>query len=164
MGAANSAVDAALETCRKGAEVTMVIKGGAISNRVKYWVKPDIENRIQEGSIKAYYNSTVKAIRADEVDIQTPAGIVTLKNDWVLAMTGYQPNLDFLHRIGIELSDDDIHKPFYNEETYETNVPGIYLAGVICGTDTMLFALSSSRTLRSMQIITHIKNTYFCEL
>lgn len=133
VGAANSAVDAALETWRKGAEVTMVIKGEAISNRVKYWVKPDIENRIQEGSIKAYYNSTVKAIRADEVDIQTTEGIVTLKNDWVLAMTGYQPNLAFLHTIGIELSDDDIQKPFYNEESYETNVPGIYLAGVICG-------------------------------
>ena len=132
-GAANSAVDAALETWRKGAEVTMIIRGDKISDRVKYWVKPDIENRIKEGSIKAYFNSTIAAIREDEVDINTPGGLVTIPNDWVLAMTGYQPNLSFLRKLGIELSDDTICKPSYNDETYETNVKGIYLAGVICG-------------------------------
>ena len=96
VGASNSAVDAALETWRKGAEVTMVIRKDQIGPRVKYWVRPDIINRIQEGSIKAYFNSTVKEIREYEVDIQTPDGLVTIKNDWVIAMTGYQPNLDFL--------------------------------------------------------------------
>jgi bacillithiol disulfide reductase len=133
VGAANSAVDAALETWRKGASVTMVIKSAQISERVKYWVKPDIENRIAEGSIKAYFNSTVHEIRENEVDLSTPAGIVTIENDWVLAMTGYQPNLDFLRKLGIRLSDDAVCKPTYNDETYETNKKGIYLAGVICG-------------------------------
>lgn len=133
VGAANSAVDAALETWRKGAQVTMVIKNESISERVKYWVKPDVENRIQEGSIKAYFNSTIAAIRKNEVDIKTTDGLVTIENDWVLAMTGYQPNLDFLRRMGIVLSNDAVCRPSYNEDSYETNVKGIYLAGVICG-------------------------------
>jgi thioredoxin reductase (NADPH) len=133
VGANNSAVDAALETWRKGATVTMVIRESAIGERVKYWVKPDIENRIKEGSIKAYFNSTVKHIREHEVEINTPGGTVVIENDWVLAMTGYQPNLSFLHKLGIQLSNDAVMKPTYDEGTHETNVPNIYLAGVICG-------------------------------
>ncbi|MEP6584913.1 MAG: YpdA family putative bacillithiol disulfide reductase [Ginsengibacter sp.] len=133
VGAANSAVDAALETWRKGAEVTMVVRGDKISDRVIYWVKPDIENRIAEKSIKTYFNSTLAEIRHADVDIKTPDGIVTVKNDWVIAMTGYQPNLEFLKTLGIQLSADEICKPEYNEENYESNVKGIYLAGVICG-------------------------------
>jgi thioredoxin reductase (NADPH) len=133
VGAANSAVDAALETWRKGAEVSMVIRGDKISDRVKYWVKPDIENRIAEGSIKAYFNATIAEIREHEVDIKTPGGMVTIENDWVLAMTGYQPNLDFLRSLGIKLSEDEVCKPSYSEENYESNVKGIYLAGVVCG-------------------------------
>lgn len=132
-GASNSAVDAALETWRKGADVTMVIRDAAIGNRVKYWVKPDIENRITEGSIKAYFNATIAAIREKEVDIDTPEGLVTIANDWVIAMTGYQPDLNFLLQTGIELSADEVRKPVYNEDTHETNIAGIYLAGVICG-------------------------------
>ncbi len=133
VGAANSAIDAALETWRKGAKVTMVIRGSETSRRVKYWVKPDIDNRIAEGSIKAYFHATVAAIRENEVDINTTNGLVTIANDWVLAMTGYQPNLTFLKQVGISLSDDDVFCPTVNEETHETNVPGVYLAGVICG-------------------------------
>lgn len=133
VGAQNSAVDAALETWRKGAEVTMVVRLDDIGERVKYWVRPDIMNRIKEGSIKAYYHSTVKSIREHEVDIQTPDGMVTIANDWVIALTGYQPNLDFLRKIGIQLSDDEVRKPSYDETTHETNVPNVYLAGVICG-------------------------------
>jgi thioredoxin reductase (NADPH) len=133
VGAQNSAVDAALETWRKGAEVTMVIRGPEIGQRVKYWVRPDIENRIKEGSIKAFYNSRIVAIREKEVEIETPEGKVSLENDWVLALTGYQPNLPFLHSIGIELCDDESCKPSYDEETHETNQKNIYLAGVICG-------------------------------
>jgi thioredoxin reductase (NADPH) len=133
VGAANSAIDAALETWRKGATVTMVIRGDKISDRVKYWVKPDIDNRIKEGSIKAYFNSEIKEIREHEVDIKTPEGIVTIPNDWVLAMTGYQPNLQFLRDAGIKISNDDVCSPQYNESNYQTNVKGIYLAGVICG-------------------------------
>lgn len=133
VGANNSAVDAALETWRKGAQVTMVIRDGQVGERVKYWVRPDIENRIKEGSIQAYFNSTIKEIHPDTVDIQTPEGMVSIKNDWVLAMTGYQPNLHFLKSIGIQLSDDEIRKPVYSEETHETNRKNVYLAGVICG-------------------------------
>ena len=133
VGAQNSAVDAALETWRKGADVTMVVRGPEIGKRVKYWVKPDIENRIKEGSISIYFNSVIKAIREGEVDIKTPEGMVTIENDWVIAMTGYQPNLPFLEQIGIDLCKDDVQKPTYSEETHETNQPNMYLAGVICG-------------------------------
>ena len=133
VGANNSAVDAALETWRKGAEVSMVIRHEAIGHRVKYWVKPDIENRIKEGSIKAYFNSTLMAIREKEVDIQTPGGLITIENDYVIATTGYQPNCDFLQKAGIHLSQDEILKPEYDPETMETNIPNIYLAGVVCG-------------------------------
>ncbi|MEO9005481.1 MAG: YpdA family putative bacillithiol disulfide reductase [Ginsengibacter sp.] len=146
IGAANSAIDAALETWRKGAEVTMVIRGDKISDRVKYWVKPDIENRIKEGSIKAYFNSGIKEIREHEVDILTPEGLITVKNDWVLAMTGYQPNIEFLRTLGIDISDDKVCKPAYNENNYESNVDGIYLAGVICGgMNTHLLFIENSR-------------------
>ncbi|HSC40234.1 MAG TPA: NAD(P)-binding domain-containing protein, partial [Chitinophagaceae bacterium] len=133
VGAQNSAVDAALETWRKGAEVTMAIRGEDIGQRVKYWVRPDMMNRIKEGSIKAYFHTTVKEIRPHEVDLQTPDGIVTLANDWVIALTGYQPDLSFLRRLGIQLSDDAVMKPSYDEKTFETNVTNIFLAGVICG-------------------------------
>jgi thioredoxin reductase (NADPH) len=146
VGAANSAIDAALETWRNGAEVTMVIRGSLISDRVKYWVKPDIENRIKEGSIKAYFNSELGEIRAHEVDIKTPDGIVTVQNDWVLAMTGYQPDIKFLQDMGVEISGDNVCKPFYSEEDYESNVEGIYLSGVICGgLNTHLLFIENSR-------------------
>jgi thioredoxin reductase (NADPH) len=133
VGANNSAVDAALETYRKGASVTMVIRDQQVGERVKYWVRPDIINRIKEGSINVYYNSTISAIREKEVELNTPNGLLTIKNDWVIAMTGYQPDLSFLQKIGIKLSDDEIKKPEYNESTHETNVKGVFLAGVICG-------------------------------
>ncbi len=133
VGAQNSAVDAALETWRKGATVTMVVRGTEIGQRVKYWVRPDIVNRIEEGSIKAYFNSSVIAIREKEVDLQTPDGKITIPNDWVIALTGYQPNLKFLQKINVSLSNDAVKLPFINEATHETNIEGIYLAGVICG-------------------------------
>jgi thioredoxin reductase (NADPH) len=133
IGAQNSAVDAALETWRKGAEVTMVVRGEDIGKRVKYWVRPDILNRIKENSIKAYFNSSVKEIRESEVDINTPEGVVTIQNDRVIAMTGYQPDLGFLEGVGIHLSSDEVRCPAINELTHESNVPNIFLAGVICG-------------------------------
>src|SRR5688572_2516820 len=157
VGAQNSAVDAALETWRKGADVTMVIRGDDVGERVKYWVRPDIVNRIKEGSIKAYTRSTVVAIREKEVDIRTPGGIITLENDWLIAMTGYQPNLEFLKKIGIKLSDDEVRKPVYNDETYETNINNIYLAGVICGgMNTHRLFIENSR-VHAERIIQHIK-------
>ena len=146
VGANNSAVDAALETWRKGAEVSMVIRHEAIGHRVKYWVKPDIENRIKEGSIKAYFNSTLMAIREKEVDIQTPGGLITIENDYVIATTGYQPNCDFLQKAGIHLSQDEILQPEYDPETMETNIPNIYLAGVVCGgMNTHVWFIENSR-------------------
>jgi len=146
VGASNSAVDAALETWRKGAEVTMVVRGTEISERVKYWVRPDILNRIKEGSIKAYFNSTLKAIRENEVEISTPEGIVTLENDYVIALTGYQPNFDWLRQIGIELSADEKLEPHHNPETMETNLPNLFLAGVICGgMNTHVWFIENSR-------------------
>jgi thioredoxin reductase (NADPH) len=133
VGANNSSVDAALECWRKGANVTMVIRKNEINNRVKYWVKPDIENRIAEGSIKAYFESNSIEIRENEVEIETPNGKVTIENDFVLALTGYKPDLTFLEKMGIQLSDDELKVPTYNPETMETNVEGLFLAGVVCG-------------------------------
>lgn len=133
VGANNSSVDAALECWRKGANVTMVIRKNEINNRVKYWVKPDVENRIAEGSIKAYFQSNITEIRENEVEIETPEGKVTIENDFVLALTGYKPDLNFLEKMGIQLSDDELKIPVYNPETMETNVEGLFLAGVVCG-------------------------------
>ena len=158
VGASNSSVDAALETWRKGAEVTMVIRGEGIGPRVKYWVKPDIENRIKEGSIKAYTHSSLTAIRPGEVDIITPDGPLTIPNDYVIALTGYQPSFDFLRRAGIQLSDDSRLQPFYNAETMETNVKNLFLAGVVCGgMNTHVWFIENSR-IHAEMIIRAIKS------
>jgi len=133
VGAANSAVDVALETYRKGADVTMVIRESELSKSVKYWVKPDMENRIKEGSVKAYFNSTISEIRPEDVVISTPNGVVTVRNDFVLAMTGYQPPFEFMESMGVQFHDDEDHTPVYDEATMESNIAGIYLAGVVCG-------------------------------
>jgi thioredoxin reductase (NADPH) len=156
VGANNSAVDASLESFRKGAEVTMVIKGSEIGKRVKYWVRPDIVNRIEEGSIKAYFNAALTAIREKEVDIQTPEGKVTIPNDYVLLMTGYQPDFAFLDKLGIELSPDEKRYPSYNKESMESNRRNIYLAGVVCGgMDTHIWFIENSR-VHARQIIQSI--------
>lgn len=146
VGASNSAVDAALEIYRKGGKVTMIIRKPEIGERVKYWVKPDIVNRIDEGSIQAIFNARVQEIREDEVIISTPEGPVTLENDFVLLLTGYRPDFQFLKNMGIRLSEDEKRIPQYNSKTMETNVPGIYLAGVICGgTETHKWFIENSR-------------------
>ena len=134
VGAANSAVDVALEVYRKGAKsVTMIIREPKIRESVKYWVKPDIENRIKEGSINAYFNSNITRITETHVEFETPEGKKVIDNDFVLAMTGYQPDFTFLNNLGIQIGTDEYQTPQYNPETMETNVSGIYLAGVICG-------------------------------
>lgn len=151
VGANNSSVDAALECWRKGANVTMVIRKNEINNRVKYWVKPDIENRIAEGSITAYFESNITEIRENEVEIETPSGKVTLENDFVLALTGYKPDLTFLERMEIQLSNDELKIPAYNPETMETNVKGLFLAGVVCGgMQTHKWFIENSRIHASM--------------
>ncbi|MBC2839010.1 YpdA family putative bacillithiol disulfide reductase [Robiginitalea sp. SC105] len=159
VGASNSAVDAALECWRKGAEVSMIIRGPEIGQRVKYWVRPDIVNRIEEGSIKAYYNSELTRIGEKEIEIRTPEGNQVVPNDFVLALTGYRPNFDFLLQAGIELSDDGKRLPRYNPETMETNVPGLYLAGVICGgMETHKWFIENSRE-HARLILNHITET-----
>ena len=152
VGSSNSAIDVALETYRKGAEVTLVIRGDEVSHRVKYWVRPDIINRIKEGSIKAYFNSNLQEIREHEVVIQSTDGQVTIPNDFVMAMTGYKPNFDFLKKVGIKLTDDK-YIPTYNPGTMETNLPGLYLAGVVVGgMDTHLWFIENSRIHADMII------------
>ena len=130
VGAKNSAAIAALELWWTGARVTMVHRGTEIHKHVKYWIKPNIENRIKNGEIKAYFESNVVEIRAGEVDLQTPSGLQTIKNDFVFAMTGYRPDFEFLARHGITL-EPATNKPKTNPETFESAAPGIYLAGVI---------------------------------
>ncbi|MEY3411935.1 MAG: hypothetical protein RIQ70_621 [Bacteroidota bacterium] len=146
VGSNNSAVDVALETWRKGAQVTMVIREQEIGKSVKYWVRPDIENRIAEGSIKAYFGSEISKITENSVIISTEEGEISIENDWVLAMTGYKPNLPFLEKLGIKLSEDEQRKPEYNQTTMETNLPNVFIAGVICGgMDTRSLFIENSR-------------------
>jgi thioredoxin reductase (NADPH) len=157
IGSSNSAVDVALETFRKGARVTMVVREPSIGETVKYWVKPDIENRIKEGSIKAYFNSEVLRIDETSVKLKTPEEELTLPNDFVLAMTGYQPPFKFMEACGIKFKDDEFHTPVYNEETMETNVPNMYLAGVMCGgLKTNKWFIENSR-VHATQIISALK-------
>ncbi|MBC9796221.1 YpdA family putative bacillithiol disulfide reductase [Sinomicrobium weinanense] len=160
VGASNSSVDAALEIYRKGGDVTMVVRGEEIGRRVKYWVRPDIENRIAEGAVKAWFQSTVKEIREGEIVINTPEVEQVLPNDFVLALTGYMPNFAFLEKIGVKLSDDGKFYPSYDPETMETNVGGLYLAGVICGgMDTHLWFIENSR-IHAKLIIKDILRKY----
>ncbi|PQJ71985.1 YpdA family putative bacillithiol disulfide reductase [Polaribacter butkevichii] len=160
IGASNSSVDAALECYRKGAEVTMVIRGAEVGQRVKYWVRPDIINRIEEGSIKVYYNTTVKEITKDTIVINKKEGVETLQNDFVLALTGYKPNFTLLDEIGVSFSKDEKKIPTYNDKTMETNVKGVYLAGVICGgMETHKWFIENSRIHAKMIIANVLKQS-----
>lgn len=159
IGASNSAIDAALECWRKGADVSLIIRGSEVGQRVKYWVRPDIINRIEEGSIKAYYNTTIKSISKDYVNLTTQDGDVAIKNDFVLALTGYKPNFNFLEKLGVNLSNDAKKLPEYNPETMETNVAGLYLAGVICGgMETHKWFIENSRIHAKMIVKSIISN------
>lgn len=153
VGASNSSIDAALETYRKGARVTLVVRGDEISPRVKYWVRPDIENRIAEGSIQAYFQSQLVNITEREVEIATPKGNIRLANDFVLTLTGYRPNFDFLQGLGIHVPEDAPRIPMHDIDTMETNVRGMYLAGVVCGgLNTHLWFIENSRIHADMII------------
>jgi thioredoxin reductase (NADPH) len=134
IGSANSAVDVALETFRKGAKsVSLIIRENQIGSNVKYWVKPDIENRIKDGSIKAYYKSNVTKINEESIIIKTGKKTFSIPNDFVIAMTGYKPNYSLIDMLGIKLKNDKFNTPIYNEASMETNKKNIYLAGVVCG-------------------------------
>ena len=130
IGGKNSAAIAALELWRRGARVTLVHRGPGMHQNVKYWIKPDIENRVKNGEIKAYFNSSVQAIEPETVVILAPEGELKLPNDFVFALTGYHPDFDLLRSLGVRLAAADC-KPECDSQTLESNVPGIYLAGVI---------------------------------
>ncbi|MPS72211.1 MAG: YpdA family putative bacillithiol disulfide reductase [Chryseobacterium sp.] len=156
VGSSNSSVDAALEIYRKGGNVTMIIRNNEISKSVKYWVKPDIENRIKEGSIKAFFGAELLEVKSHSVIFKTNKGETQeIENDFVLAMTGYLPDFEFLKKTGIDLKGE-CQNPHYNPGTMETNVDGIYLAGVVCGgKDTHLWFIENSR-IHARQIIKDI--------
>lgn len=153
IGAANSACDVALETYYKGAEVTMAVREPEIYPKVKYWIRPNIENRIKEGSINAYFNTTVAEIRESEVVLNTPEGEVVLENDFVLAMTGYKPNYALFEKLGLPISDDENKIPIHDEETLETPLNGVYVAGVInSGLQTSKLFIENTRVHSEMII------------
>lgn len=130
IGGKNSAAIAALELWRHGARVTLVHRGPEMHRHVKYWIKPDIENRIKHGEINAYFRSQVAQITPDKVVLDTPQGSISMRNDFVFALTGYHPDFEFLDGLGISCQGTD-RLPVCHKETLESNVPGIYLAGVI---------------------------------
>jgi len=158
IGGKNSAAEAALDLWRHGARVTLVHRGPELHHHLKYWVRPDIENRIRSGEIPAYFNSTVQEIGSDFVLLQTKTGSLRLKNDFVFALTGYHPDYDFLSSTGIELSPEQ-HRPFCDPETLESNVPGIYVAGVIvAGSRTNEIFIENGR-FHGKQIAAHLQQT-----
>jgi thioredoxin reductase (NADPH) len=130
IGAKNSAAIAALELYWTGARVTLIHRGAGISDSVKYWIKPNIENRIKNGEIAAHFDSKVVRIARDSLQVATPGGEITIPNDFVFALVGYQPDLKFLNATGISL-EPETQRPRTNSETLESTRPGIYLAGVI---------------------------------
>lgn len=155
IGGKNSAAISALDLWRHGARVTLVHRGAKMHNHVKYWILPDIENRIKNHEIAAYFNSSVMEIEPDSVTLNTPEGPVRLKNDFVFAMTGYHPDYDFLRSIGIELSSEQC-RPVCDPVTLESNVPGVYVAGVIvAGSRTNEIFIENGR-FHGKQIATHL--------
>jgi len=155
VGGKNSAAIAALELFRNGADVTLIHRGTRVGKEVKYWIRPDLENRIRNGEIKAYYRSSLLEIHQQEILVQTPKGIVTLANDFVLAMTGYHPDPGILSRAGVEI-DPDNYVPTHDPDTLETNVKGIYLAGsIVSGRMTNRVFIENGR-FHGSQIIPHL--------
>src|SRR3982751_2445847 len=133
IGARNSAAKAALDCYRHGADVTLIVRSAKLSDKIKYWIKPDLENRIKEGSIRAHFNTTVEEIRPSSMLLKTWTGSIEIENDWVVAMTGYRPDYSFLEALNLEIRDDPYRTPVYDENTFETSRRGIYLAGTVCG-------------------------------
>ena len=133
VGAKNSAAKAALDCHRHGAQVTLVVRAGEISDRVKYWIKPDLENRIKEGAIRAFFDTVVERITERTLVVRGPGGTQEIENDWVLAMTGYVPDYPFLQSLGIGIGSDPYRTPVLDETTFESTRAGIYLAGTVCG-------------------------------
>ena len=158
VGGKNSAAEAALDLWRHGARVTIVYRGSQIHPNVKYWVRPDVENRIKSGEITTYFNTRVLEIGPDFVVLDTPNGSLRLDNDFVFALTGYHPDYDFLTSVGIELSAEQ-HRPVCDPETLESNIPGVYVAGVIvAGSRTSEIFIENGR-FHGKQIAAHLRQT-----
>lgn len=156
IGAGNSAIDAALECWQKGAKVSMVIRDSELKQNIKYWVKPNIENRIKEGSVKAYFNATVSEIKINSLIFNQEGQTMEIENDFVLALTGYQPDYNFLANAGVLIQDDENKTPYTNSDTLESNIPGLYLAGVILGgMHTGKYFIETSKD-HGQKIINHI--------
>jgi len=146
IGGGNSAVDVALETFRKGSEVTMVVKEKSLKEGVKYWVRPDIENRIKEGTIKAFFRSEVVKIEEGKVEIRTPEGNTKIPNDFVFAMTGYHSDFNLLKNFAVSVTNDEQMIPIYNPDTLESGIKNLFLAGVVlCGMETSKWFIENSR-------------------
>tara|TARA_R110002020_G_scaffold295926_4_gene511574 strand:+ start:2764 stop:3741 length:978 start_codon:yes stop_codon:yes gene_type:complete len=159
VGAANSACDVALETYYKGAEVTMAIRESEIYPKTKYWIKPNIENRIKEGAIKAFFNTTVKEIKEYSVVLNTPDGELELENDFVLAMIGYTPNYDLFEKLGLPIQEGKDKQPIHNPETLETPLKNVYVAGVInSGMQTSKLFIENTR-VHAEVIMQHLVNS-----
>ncbi|GAB2461885.1 pyridine nucleotide-disulfide oxidoreductase [Hymenobacter qilianensis] len=133
VGAKNSSAKAALQLARAGADVTLVVRGPALADSVKYWIRPDLVNRIAEGRIKALFNTTISAIRPGEIDVVTENAPQTLPASFIYALTGYRPDYSLLAALGIDTQPDAARTPWHDPETFETNRPGVYLAGTVCG-------------------------------
>lgn len=156
IGAANSACDVALETYYKGAQVTMVVRADSINNRTKYWIKPNIENRIKEKSINAHFNSEVLEVKQNSVVIKTPEETLEIENDFVLAMIGYKPDYSLFENIGLPIGDDEFKTPIFDEETLETPLKNVYIAGVAAGgLKTSRFFIENTRVHAEM-IMNHL--------
>ena len=156
VGARNSAAKAALDCYRHGAEVTLIVRAPALSDKIKYWIKPDLENRIKEGSIRAYFNTSIEEIRPASLVLRTPSVTVEIDNHWVLAMIGYRPDYGFLESLQIAIADDVYRTPVFDEATFETSRPGLYLAGTVCGgLQTNRWFIENGR-FHAKQIMKHI--------
>lgn len=156
VGARNSAAKVALDCYRHGAEVTMIIREERLSDKIKYWIKPDLENRIKEGSIRAHFSATVEQIRPESVSVRTPEGLLEIENDWVLAMTGYHPDYDFLETLEIEIHDDACRTPGFDDSTFETSREGLYIAGTVCGGYLTSRWFIENGRFHARQIMAHI--------
>ena len=134
IGAKNSSAKAALQLTRAGATVTLIVRGPAISDSVKYWIRPDLVNRIAEGRITAHFNTTITAIHPEAVDVLTPDGPLTIPTNFVYALTGYHPDEVLLGRLGVEPDPaDEARAPLFDPATHETTRPGLFVAGTVCG-------------------------------
>jgi len=156
IGARNSAAKAALDCYRHGARVTLVVRRPTLSDTIKYWVRPDLDNRIKEGSITAFFETSVEEIRDGSLVLRTPSGAREIPNDWVLALTGYHPDFSLLERLGVSFADDEYRTPIVDDASFETVRRGLYLSGTVCGGYLTNRWFIENGRLHAKQIARHI--------